>query len=496
MLSNNWSNKSIFDRKIEMTLIFLVQVLYALLVIAVCLRVIWDTRSVSKTLAYLLLVIFVPIFGMIFYFSFGINYRKHKIYSKKLEIDRQFQEEVSNKMDDWKQTLLENDPLIAQSPISRFISRTERTFAVPNESIEVLYNGENLFPVMLEELKKAQFHIHMEYYIYGNDEIGNQIKDILIEKAKAGVEVRFIYDDFGSTSIRKNVVRELREAGVKAYPFHKINFIYFANRINYRNHRKIVVIDGKTSFVGGINVSDKYINSSKNKTYWRDTHLMIKGLTTLSLQMVFLSDWNFCSRENLSVKEAYFPIHLPKTLDNYAQIAYSGPDSDLPTILYTTIQAVHSAKKEILLTTPYYVPDASLQEALVIAALSGVTVRLLLPEKGDSMMVNTTAEAFFEELLNAGVEIYRYQKGFVHAKTFVIDGELASVGTANLDARSFDLNFEVSALIYHQPTASSLRDAFYEDLKVSKKLSTKEWSQRPKHKKLFEKVLRLLSPFM
>ena len=359
--------------------------------------------------------------------------------------------------------------------ISQFLSRTERTFAIPNEKIRVLQNGETLFPVLLEELRKAQHHIHIEYYIYENDDIGNQLKNILIEKAKSGVEVRFIYDDFGSKSIRKNIVRELRAARVQAYPFHKINFIYFANRINYRNHRKIVVIDGKTSFVGGINVSDKYINSGKNALYWRDTHLMLKGLTTLSLQMVFLSDWNFCSGEQVAVQSQYFPIAISESsAEHYAQIAYSGPDSDLPTILYTTIQAIYAAKEEILLTTPYYIPDASLQEALIVAALSGVSVRLLLPEKGDSVLVNTTAEAFFEELLNAGVEIYRYQKGFVHAKTFVIDGQWASVGTANLDARSFDLNFEVSALVFDRAIATELRTDFYRDVASSQKLSREQ----------------------
>ncbi|WP_125150972.1 cardiolipin synthase [Bergeyella zoohelcum] len=480
-----------------MTLLLFFQILYIIFIVGVCLRVIWDTRSVSKTLAYLLLVIFVPVVGAIFYFSFGINYRKHKMYSKKLEIDHEFQEELSQKIDYWQKMIRPKQEGQDYTAISQFLSRTERTFAVPNEEIRVLQNGETLFPVLLEELRKAQHHIHIEYYIYENDDIGNQLKNILIEKAKSGVEVRFIYDDFGSKSIRKNIVRELRAAGVQAYPFHKINFIYFANRINYRNHRKIVVIDGKTSFVGGINVSDKYINSGKNALYWRDTHLMLKGLTTLSLQMVFLSDWNFCSGEQVAVQSQYFPIAISESsAEHYAQIAYSGPDSDLPTILYTTIQAIYAAKEEILLTTPYYIPDASLQEALIVAALSGVSVRLLLPEKGDSVLVNTTAEAFFEELLNAGVEIYRYQKGFVHAKTFVIDGQWASVGTANLDARSFDLNFEVSALVFDRAIATELRTDFYRDVASSQKLSREHWLQRPKYKQFIEKILRLFSPFM
>ncbi|GIM54146.1 cardiolipin synthase [Capnocytophaga cynodegmi] len=480
-----------------MSFLAFIQIVYIILLIAVCLRIIWDTRSVSKTLAYLLLVIFIPVLGIIFYFSFGINYRRHKIYNKKLEIDQFFRSELETKIEILRKNHLEQPSLSENMEIIRFLSQTEQTFVAPNSSIEILNNGENLFPVLLREMRNAKSHIHIEYYIYENDTVGNQVKEILIEKARQGVEVRFIYDDFGSRSIRKNIVKELEENGVQVFPFHKINFIYFANRINYRNHRKIVVIDGKTSFVGGINVSDKYINSAENELYWRDTHLMIKGVTSLSLQMVFLSDWNFCSNENITIQPTYFPTdfsNLPK--DYYAQIAYSGPDSDLPTILYTTIQAIYSAKEEILLTTPYYIPDTSLQEALIIASLSGISVKLLLPKESDSFLVNITSQSFLEELLRAGVKIYLYKKGFVHSKTFVIDGKWASVGTANLDARSFDLNFEVSALIYNQDIALQLRETFHKDLLDSEILTLEKWEKRPKYKQLAEKILRLTSPFM
>lgn len=414
-----------------------------------------------------------------------------------MEIDHFFRNELEAKIEFFVKKHLGHSSLSENAEIIRFLLQTEQTFVAPNASIEILENGENLFPVLLREMQNAHSHIHMEYYIYENDTIGNRIKEVLIEKARQGVEVRFIYDDFGSRGIRKNIVKELKENGVQVFPFHKINFIYFANRINYRNHRKIVVIDGKTSFVGGINVSDKYINSQRNKLYWRDTHLMIKGITSLSLQMVFLSDWNFCSNENITIQPTYFPtdfINLPS--DNYAQIAYSGPDSDLPTILYTTIQAIYSAREEIILTTPYYIPDPSLQEALIIAALSGISVRLLLPQKGDSFLVNLASQSFFEELLKAGVRIHLYQKGFIHSKTFVIDRKWASVGTANLDARSFDLNFEVSALVYHQKTAMKVRNTFYRDLVDAEELTLSKWEKRSKYRQLAEKVLRLTSPFM
>jgi len=481
--------------------LIVIELLYMLLMILVCIRIIFDTRSVSKTLAYLLFVFFVPVIGIIFYFSFGINYRKRKIYNRKLEIDERLKKELETTLDEYNKTIpeLENISIQKNLKLINLVANRKagNTSVLPNHSVEILHNGEVLYPKMLEELRKAKSHIHIEYYIYENDKIGNEIKDILIEKARQGVEVRFIYDDFGSKDIRKNIVRELRAAGVQAYPFNKIYFILLANRLNYRNHRKIVVIDGKTSFIGGINVSDRYINPSPTGRYWRDVHLMIKGYSSLSLQRIFLSDWNFCSEENILIDKNYFPLNTvayDKAI--YTQIVSSGPDSDLPNILYAIVQAVNSAQKEVLLTTPYYVPDVSLQEALVIASLSGVDVRILVPKKGDSKAVDIVTKSFFDTLLRAGVKVYIYEKGFVHSKTFVVDGQLASVGTANLDMRSFDLNFEVSALVYDEKIAKELRDSFYKDLEDAEQIDSQRWRKRSKIKRFIERIVRLTSPFM
>jgi len=480
--------------------ILIVQILYVLLIIMVCLRIIWDTRSVSKALAYLLLVIFAPIVGAIFYFSFGINYRKHKIYYRKLTIDQRFRKTLQEHFPQLRNHLRSLAPYVTSSykKSLRFLSHIEqRPSIIPNEEVKIICNGENFFPQLLEALKKATHHIHIEFYIYENDHIGNAIKDILIQKVKEGVEVRFIYDDFGSQDIRKNIVKELKVHGVQAFPFYKITFIKLANRMNYRNHRKIVVIDGYTAFVGGINISDKYNNAEKNPLYWRDTHLMIRGYSVYTLQAIFLQDWNFCSGENVNINALYFPVDITPYPTNYfTQIVSSGADSDLPNILYATVQLIYAAKREILLTTPYFVPDTSLQEALIIAALSGVEVKLLLPKEGDSVFVHTASESFFEELLRAGVQIYRYEKGFVHAKTFVIDSEVASVGTANLDARSFDLNFEVSAIVYNKKVATELRLIFYEDIKEAALLSIDQGKKRSRLKQLLERMARLLSPFL
>jgi len=481
--------------------LIVIELLYALSIILVCIRIIWDTRSVSKTLAYLLFVIFVPVFGVIFYFSFGINYRKRKIYNKKLIIDKHFQKNLEQRLSENDQKVLATERLSIKKnrKLIRLLSnqKIERSYVLPNSEIKLLNNGEVFFPLLFDEIRKAKKHIHIEFYIYEDDNIGNQLKDLLIQKAKEGVEIRFIYDDFGSKSIRKTIAKELTKNGIQAYPFHKIKLIYLANRMNYRNHRKIVIIDGITSFIGGINVSDRYINNSEDKLYWRDTNLMIKGFSSLTLQRVFLSDWNFSSNENLTINANYFPFNEIENPENYyAQIVSSGPDSDLPNILYSIIQAVNSAQKEVLLTTPYYIPDTSLQEALIIAALSGIDIKLLVPKIGDSKIVNIATQSFFDDLLKAGVQIYLYEKGFIHAKTFVVDGKLASVGTANLDMRSFDLNFEVSALVYDKQIAQQVRNSFYKDLENSIPIDTERWSNRPKLKRITEKIVRLVSPFM
>src|SRR5690554_1691886 len=429
------------------------------------------------------------------------QYRKRKIYNKKLEVDQFFQKELELLLSENDQKILTTNRLSIKRnrKLIRLLSnqKTERSYVLPNSEVKLLNNGEFFFPLLFDEIRKAKKHIHIEFYIYEDDIIGNQLKDLLIQKVNEGVEVRFIYDDFGSKSIRKTIVREMKQHGIQAVPFHKIRLIYLANRMNYRNHRKIVIIDGKTSFIGGINVCDKYINKPQDKLYWRDTHLMIKGYSSFTLQRIFLSDWNFCSGEKLIVNSNYFTFDKAEEPENYyAQIVSSGPDSDLPNILYSIIQAVNSAQKEVLLTTPYYIPDISLQEALIIASLSGIDIKLLVPKDGDSKVVNIASQSFFDDLLKAGVSIYLYEKGFVHAKTFVVDGKLASVGTANLDMRSFDLNFEVSALIYDKQIAKEVRDSFYKDLEDSIQVDTERWRNRPKLKRITEKVVRLISPFM
>ncbi len=474
-------------------------VLYAIFVVIVCINILMNSETPSKALGYLLLVISFPIGGVLIYLSVGLNYRKKELYRKKLKIDEleypKLEEEATALS---LETLSNNKDKIDNFYQLASFSK-DKSFTSDNNNATVLVNGETKFPDVLENLRSAKHHIHIEYYIYENDTIGNELAQILIEKAKEGVEVRFIYDDFGSIGIRKNIVRQLREAGVEAYPFYKIKLIMLANRMNYRNHRKIIVIDGTIGYIGGINVSDKYINNDKeDKLYWRDTHLKIVGASVFNLQTIFLADWNFCANQKIRYSINYFPqtSEAEHYGNHLVQIVSSGPDSKHPKIKYTLIQAILSAEKEICITTPYFIPDKSFLEAINIAALSGIKVSMLVPTMSDSFIVNTTSQSNFQGLLDVGVKIYSYDKGFVHAKTMVCDQKVAIIGTANFDNRSFDLNFEINAIVYDEQIAKELKVLFEKDLTFSTQILSEQWAQRPWYRKVTEKVLHLFSSLM
>lgn len=475
---------------------WLILLIYGILLTSVCLWIVFETRSSTKTLAYLLVCIFIPVFGILFYLTVGINYWKTKIYARKTTLDKKLLELLQKKISQYSQVMVKSSDLIEgeHAELARMLIKDLHSPLTRKNSIKLLINGEEKFPELLNALEGAQHHIHLEYYIYEQDEIGTAIIELLIRKAKSGVQVKMIYDDFGSPSIKNKTEKRMREAGVEIFPFHKIHFYLLANRINYRNHRKIVVIDGQTGFVGGINVSEKYINNKKGILFWRDTHLRIDGPGVYYLQFLFLSDWNFCCSGPIDPENIYFPEKIKSKGDSLVQIVASGPDSSQPLVLYSILQAIYLAKEEILITTPYFIPGDNIMDALRIAASSGLVVKLLVPGKSDSRFVNAASKANYYELLQAGVEIYLYQKGFVHAKTLVIDGKIAMIGTANMDYRSFELNFEVNAIVYDKAFSANMRKVFSDDLRYAKKIKATDWYTRPFYFRLFEKIARLFSP--
>ncbi len=477
----------------------ILSLLYIIILLYTIFRIIYDTDSPTKAIAYVLMVVVLPVVGVILYYSVGVNYRLQKMYAKKLEFQSDREEEIKNKVESYTKNQIEDyeSRLGYFYPLAKLQSK-QVGISSHNNNTKLLVNGETKFPTMLEEIRQAKDHIHIEYYIYEEDTIGKELADLMIQKAQEGVKVRFMYDDFGSLSLKKSFSRRLSEAGVEVHPFYKLSFRHFANRLNYRNHRKIVIIDGTISYVGGINVSDKYINDGKNELFWRDTHMRIEGVSVMNLQFIFLTDWNFCAKQNIKFSERYFPeSNVQKNFgDQFVQISYSGPDSTLPAIMYSLIEAIACAKKEVLITTPYFIPEKTFIDSLKIAKAAGVDIHLLVPGVSDSAIVNAISMSNYEELLAVGIRIFRYQKGFVHAKTMVCDSKVAFVGTANLDERSFNLNFEVNATVHDETFASHLKEVFLRDLEDSTEIDYEQWKNRPKWEKFKDKLFRMLSPLM
>lgn len=481
--------------------IHIAEIAYLMVVIFTCFRIIYDTHNSSKTLAYLLFVFIAPFVGIIFYFSIGINYSKRKMFSKMLTSDENLLSKIRKKVFKYSASVLDENQLqVGDSKyLSNLILNDTLSPLTQDNQVTILINGEQKFPEVIASLKAAKRHIHIEYYIYEDDHIGKQIEEILIQKAAEGVDVRFIYDDFGSSRVRKRMAKNLNRNGVEAFAFSKVKILLLANRLNYRNHRKIIVIDGVVGFVGGINVCDKYSNNEFNKKlYWRDTHLKICGAGVHYLQYLFLCDWNFCSKQQLEATDEFFPKTYPvlPQANKIVQIVGSGPDSDRPSVMFAIFQTIKLAKTEILITTPYFIPGDSIIDSLITASLSGVKVKLLVPGISDSKLVNHAAMSYYGMLLNAGIEIYLYQKGFVHAKTMVVDQFISMIGTANMDQRSFELNFEVNAVIYDKEIGDQMTQIFYNDLKSAEKIDVNEWNSRSKWQNLLKQIAKLFAPLL
>lgn len=461
-------------------------------------RIIMETRNASKALGYLLLVITVPLIGPFIYFSLGVNYRKKRIYSRKLVANDALMHKI-------RQRIITSTSQIIEQNKRKLEGQTDMVNVLLNDALEplsankvtLLINGEQKFPAVLQAIEEAKHFIHLEYYIYEDDEIGNAIKDALIKKAKQGCVIRFIYDDFGSRDISDQFFRDLKEGGVESYPFFKVHIPTIASRLNYRNHRKIIVIDGRIGFVGGMNVSDRYVNQQTDVLFWRDTHVKIEGPAVLSLQYHFLADWNFCAKQEVLPDEIHFPptTEMPKG-DSLVQIVASGPDYPNPSIMLCFFTAIVNARERVYITSPYFIPNNSIYDALKKAALSGKDVRLLVPGISDSHFVNAASESYYEELLACGVKIYRYEKGFIHAKTIIADDNLAIISTANMDFRSFEFNFEIGAVIYGERVCQELTEVFLNDLKHASIITLQDWEERSRWTVIKSKLARLFSPLL
>ncbi len=377
----------------------------------------------------------------------------------------------------------------------RYLAYQHQSLISAGNAVTLLTNGEEKFPALYAALQNARSHIHLEYYIVTADDVGNRIAAILLQKRSEGVEVRMIVDDVGSNNL-KDLPQKLRQAGVQLLETMPVAFSSLANS-NYRNHRKIAIIDGAVGFIGGINLDERYINNGKHALYWRDTAVQIEGPAVNLLQVQFLLSWFFeGGKDDFKDQSFYFNMQPDLKGDAIIAVAASGPSSAVPYILETLLLAISQAKKSIQICTPYFIPADQLTSALVIAAATGVKVELILPEKSDSLIVQHATFSFIKPLLARGVDVYLYQKGFIHAKTIFIDGSLAIIGTANMDTRSFYLNFEITSIIHEKALCEACELSFEEDKSNSRLLSLEEWQSRPVLQRGLDSVCRLVAPLL
>jgi cardiolipin synthase len=484
-----WNNIIVGNVSLILTIIYMVTVL------STAAMVIHEKRDPVKTSTWVLILILLPIVGLVFYIFFGQNHRKQKIFSRKGLRDLQQIEILSkNQLVDIKYQSFKNNPSIANNvSIITLLLNNSKALLTQFNHVNIYQSGKKTFDAIINTIKSAEISIHMEFYIVSDDDIGNMIKELLIEKARKGVEVRLIYDDVGSWSLPKRFIKELTNAGVEVYPFMEVKFPMLTSKINYRNHRKIVVVDGKTAFMGGINIADRYLKGDNELGTWYDTVLQIEGEAVKMLQVIFMVDWFFVSKKVFSDREKYFPTHEVK-IQHSLQITASGPDSDWASIMQAFFAAITKAQKHIYISSPYFVPNESILTALKTAALSGIDIRILLPGKSDSTVVYWSSMSYITELLEAGISVYLFSRGFIHSKIIMIDSSFATVGSANMDIRSFEDNFEIMAMIYDEDLTRQLENQFEKDIKRSRKLVLKQWSKRPLKQSVKESLARLFSP--
>jgi len=457
-----------------------------------------ERRHVAATWAWVLVLVFLPGLGFILYLLFGQNLRRRRILRIRAANRTRIGSIVSRQRELFAESRIAfNDPRM--EPHRDFIYMnlsSAHAIYTQDNAVDIFGDGDSKFERLLADIEAVKDHIHLMYYIVRDDGLGRLLLDKLAEKAASGVEVRFLADHIGSHRLPRRFFRPLIEAGGQAAFFFPIRFGPFSPRINYRNHRKLAVIDGTIGYIGGFNVGDEYRGRHPKLGFWRDTHLRVEGSAVRQMQARFLFDWNLAvPNRPLVTGERYFPERSGSGRVGM-QIVSSGPDQDQEQIKNGFIKMIHEAESFIYIQTPYFVPDDSFLTAIRIAALSGVDVRIMIPARPDYRTVYWATLAHLGDLLQSGVKVYLYRKGFLHAKTIVVDGKIATVGTANIDNRSFRLNFEVNAFLFDSETAGRLTALFEEDLQDAVEMTPGMYQDRPLLHKARESAARLLSPLL
>ncbi|MDO4294014.1 MAG: cardiolipin synthase [Eubacteriales bacterium] len=460
--------------------------------------VIFFQRKEPKSVwAWLLVLNALPGIGFLLYLLAGTDMHKRKMFKIK-GIEEKVNDAVRRQEYSVRSRELEasNPELKHFSDLVYFNLESSEAMLTGDNEVRIFTDGNDKFDTLIEDLKRAESYIFLQYYIIRNDVLFSRIRDVLTERAAAGVEVRVLYDAMGCRSVNKSCWRQLEEKGIRTAVFFPALFGRLHLRVNYRNHRKIVVIDGKIGYVGGFNIGKEYIGLDPKFGHWRDTHLRIRGSAVGSLLMRYIQDWDYAARENLFAEPKYFVLPDCRPGDTKMQIISSGPDSVRQNVRDNYLLLINRAKKRIFIQTPYFIPDEAIQTALLLAALSGVEVNVMIPCKPDHPFVYWATYSYVGELVMAGANCYTYDNGFLHSKGVSIDGEACCYGTANMDIRSFSLNFEVNAMIYDERVAREMERIFEEDLKLCSQITKDMYRGRSLWHRFKEQVCRLLSPVL
>lgn len=466
---------------------FLFNSIYFIIILSTIIVVILDNRSPVKTLAWILVLFFLPVVGLSLYFLIGRSTKRERIISK-----NRFTKIFKRPMERYQtQKALNLDK--EDNKLMNFFKNVNHALPFDGNQVDIYTNGSDMICNLIKEISLAKHHIHMEFYIFDNDSVGRLIRDALIDKAKQGVEIRILFDDVGNWKVKQSFYDMMRFNGIEVKAFLRVRFPLFTSKVNYRNHRKLVIIDGKTAFIGGMNIAKRYVKGVKWGN-WRDTHLKIKGKSVYGIQTTFLTDW-FVVDRSLITSAKYFP-EINDMGNKLVQIVTSDPLGEWHTIMQGLNIAFTEAKRYIFIQTPYLLPTETILSALQTAAIAGVDVRIMIPQKADSIITHLGTLSYLEDFIDAGVKILFYKKGFLHSKSIVIDDEFSTVGSTNMDFRSFEHNFEANAIIYNKEIALKLKEVFLSDQKHCKTIQKKEWDKRPISQRLKESVVRIISPVL
>lgn len=465
-------------------------VIYLAITIGGIVAVLMDNKQPEKTMAWILVLCFMPIVGIIFYLFFGQNTRKEKVIS-----ERSMDLLMKRSMLEFAEQ--ENLHIPRRNrPLMKLFTNQNWALPFKDNEVSIFTDGYEFVSTLLYNIGQAQDHVHLDTYIIEDDPLGNLVADALIDKARQGVEVRLLYDDVGCWRVKDRFFNRMKAAGIQVYAFMPVRFPAFTGKVNYRNHRKLCVIDGKVGFIGGMNIALRYVKGTARQT-WRDTHLCIRGGAVYAIQRAFLVDWYFVSRTLVTDRRYYPPVD--KTIDNncLTQIVTSSPVSPWPDIMQGYVRVLLQAHRYVYLESPYFLPTEPVLFAMRTAALSGVDVRLIVPRHGDAKLVEWASRSYLMEVIEAGVKVYLYEPGFNHSKILVSDDNLSSCGSTNIDFRSFENNFEANAFFFNEGMALRLKKVFLTDQAQSTLVDDVSYFiKRPFLQRLLESLVRLLSPLL